>query len=383
MWFINVEYCEFHKVNNTGATIGIDVQTGDLYEYIDGLWKINGNITGPTGPTGEIGPTGAKGSSIKNKCIDYEGLVTDDKCLDIKGEFEGQYILSLIDGQLYKWIYNCECHYYKWKIVNTDQEFSYFDTLNKQILVITEDKEIFNFECEDGDLLIDNCNCVIYKQECELWTKCCNFKGVAGEPGAQGEPGPSGKRGSKGDPGPRGRQGNPGPCCKGDPGPRGPPGIQGPPGSDANCNILSFNWIHGQSSLLTDDLWQGSLVDTQTFHMFESEKECVDVTVLVGIASGVYTNLTVDEIIPSNFNTTNITNPLNITFVSVSGNVVSDSGQGTGSSIIISGGDIFEIVTIKMKVQFEANTSIWKWRLFNEPSENSSKEVYLYNITIK
>ncbi|WP_458784651.1 collagen-like triple helix repeat-containing protein, partial [Vallitalea sediminicola] len=197
--------------------------------------------------------------------------------------------------------------------------------------------------------------------------------GPTGDTGATGETGPIGPTG---DTGATGETGPIGPT-----GDTGATGETGPPGDSG----LSFNWAHNSNDGLIDDLaWSGSSTvqaNEQTHHIYTADSAgTVEVQAIFGVKDGLSNGiLNIDEIVPANFNGVNITNPMNITFISVQGNVGSTVAQSGATGLVFNAGTNFEVIKVNFRVLTTVVNSIWHWRV---TSSDASGFLYLYSVKI-
>ena len=205
-------------------------------------------------------------------------------------------------------------------------------------------------------------------------------KGEKGEVGADGQKGePDGDKGSKGQKGDVGVEGS-----KGEIGSTGQKGDKG----ETNRDLRMFNWGHSNDEgTLNDEDWDGSMTvagNKQTHHIFDLGAGTYQVTAVMMVdMNQPDQHLYVDEIVPANFNSSNITNPMDITFVSVTGEVKVTVAQGTGGDakqkITFTSGTNDEVIKVIFTVTAtEPTCSFWYYRA----SSNNNK-LHLYQVIIE
>lgn len=237
-------------------------------------------------------------------------------------------------------------------------------------------------------------------------------KGMKGETGQEGPTGPTGPKGSKGDPdgqkGEKGEKGNDGAKGdaggqkgekgeKGEGGEKGDEGSVGQKGNDGQKgqkgelnldNLRMFNWGHSNDEgTLNSDQWDGAQTvsgNKQTHHIFDLGSGTYTVTAVMMVdMNQPDQHLYVDEISPANFNSSSITNPMDIKFISVTGENKVTVAQGTG-------GDADQKITFTsstddevIKVVFEVTAteplcSFWYYR-----SSSNNNKLHLYQVIIE
>lgn len=205
-------------------------------------------------------------------------------------------------------------------------------------------------------------------------------KGEKGEMGADGQKGePDGEKGAKGQKGDSGMKGS-----KGEIGYTGQKGEKG----ETNRDLRMFNWGHSNDEgTLNDDDWDGAMTvaaNKQTHHIFDLGAGTYQVTAVMMVdMNQPDQHLYVDEILPANFNSSNITNPMDITFVSVTGEVKVTVAQGTGGDakqkITFTSGPSDEVIKVIFTVTAtEPTCSFWYYRA----SSNNNK-LHLYQVIIE
>ncbi len=252
--------------------------------------------------------------------------------------------------------------------------------MDRNFTINTEnnDKEEFSsdkcYECECPDNTIEE--------------KCIRGpRGQRGIPGPEGCQGPRGhmgigKKGDIGKIGPIGLIGPTGPSG----GPPGPKGPIGPTGNKGSGHILSLNWFHkSRAASLDSDLWDGSRTVkkcSQTYHIYNSPVTEVTATLIFGVKCGTKGILvSIDEILPINFNVNDVENPMKIIFKSVVGNINTTVLQGLNDETIKFSniGDSYEIVKVVLTICPTSQCSIWKWRV---TKDNASGCISLYNLLL-
>jgi hypothetical protein len=207
----------------------------DIYCYHDG-WLPCCNLTGrdgcegPTGKrgaTGPAGPTGGRGTQIYTLSIYYCGLVSETRHLHcVVGDFLGQLLLAEDTAELYEW------SSLGWRVYEEPKTYFYFYAIKdfNIFYVCPEQDTIELYLAHEGDILLDDVSCVLFKFHSNKWHKLCCLKGPKGATGDKGATGATGATGPTGAKGQEGVQG-----------PRGPPGRDCKPFKADNCCDLCCN----------------------------------------------------------------------------------------------------------------------------------------------
>ena len=126
-------------------------------------------------------------------------------------------------------------------------------------------------------------------------------------------------------------------------------------------------------------------MNEQTHHIYNRPIGIRTITFILGIKDGITgsAQLVIDEILPASFNTDDVSNPMDLTFVSAVGNGNYTIGPGDNDQqiAITSNTDPVAFVVTKVVIEVEANSncSIWHWRV-TVPA--ASGFLYLYNVII-
>lgn len=206
-------------------------------------------------------------------------------------------------------------------------------------------------------------------------------KGEKGETGADGPKGePDGDKGEKGEAGQKGEEGNKGEI--------GFTGQKGEKGATNLAELRMFNWGHANDEgTLNNNEWDGTNTvagNKQTHHIFDLGTGTYRVTsVMMVDMNQPDQHLYVDEILPANFNSSSITNPMDIKFISVTGENKVTVAQGTGGDadkkITFTSSTDDEVIKVIFEVTAtEPTCAFWYYRA----SSNNNK-LHLYQVIIE
>uniref|UniRef100_A0A6C0BK36 Uncharacterized protein n=1 Tax=viral metagenome TaxID=1070528 RepID=A0A6C0BK36_9ZZZZ len=196
--------------------------------------------TGSTGPTGNTGPIGATGTRIYTDNL-TSGVISDT-IADLFARTPPTGTLGL-DLETYAlWVYNPP-----WTPqAPSSDPYSYYDTENWLIYVVTAGVSAQLLVGHEGDLFFDGATADFYVSQGGQWIYYCNttgrtgYTGPTGKTGNTGPTGPigTGPTGPTGNTGPMGLTGYTGPTGAGSTGPMGVTGSTGDTGATGGTGTL-------------------------------------------------------------------------------------------------------------------------------------------------
>lgn len=223
---------------------------------------------------------------------------------------------------------------------------------------------------------------------------------TGGQKGEKGDSGPKGQEGSKGDAGgqkgdkgesgPKGQEGSKGDAGgqKGEVGSKGEKGDSGGQKGEKGSVDRMFNWGHiNNEGTVNNTVWDGvnTVTDnTQTHHIFDLGIGTFTVNAIMMVDKNQPDqHLYIDEIYPANFNTSSISNPMDLSFVSVVGENKVTVSQGTGGDgdkkITFTSGTEDEVIKVTYQVTTTTPTcTFWYYRA----SSNNNK-LHMYQVIIE
>jgi hypothetical protein len=121
--------------------------------------------------------------------------------------------------------------------------------------------------------------------------------------------------------------------------------------------------------------------NNQSYHIYRGPTGTVTVEAIFIVQSGKSATLTIDEILPANFNGTNVSNQRILTLVSASAPGVAVSQSGNNISFSAAGAPdlAWDTVAVTFTVNASANLSIWNYRVTSSSDEGN---LFIMNVIV-